>query len=357
MNTSISLPFFQHVSHQDRLLFTKHLSIMLKSGIPIAEAFDIIQAQTKTPAFAKILQSVSQDIQNGQTLSKTFSKHTEAFDHLFISMIEIGEESGTLEQTFVFLSEQLTKQYALKQKIRGALMYPGLVVTAASIMGGFISLFILPQLVSFFDSFDSDLPITTEILLIFATTMKQHGVYIISGIGILLFALSMITRHPKVKPYWHYLLLKLPIIGTLITYSNLAYFSRNLGILIKSGVPIARSLEITEKSFSNIVFKRAIARVHTSLAKGISINNALSNKSNIIFPQMVCKMVAVGEKTGKLDETLLYLGDFYEDEIDVLSKNLSSTLEPILLLVIGLGVGFIALAIISPIYELTGSIR
>lgn len=330
---------------------------MLRAGIPIAEAFDIIQDQTKTPAFSNVLQEVSNDIKSGLTLSKTFSKHKDIFDHLFISMIEIGEESGTLEQTFVFLSEQMAKQYALRQKIRGALMYPMLVVTAAVIMGGFISLFILPQLVSFFDAFDTDLPIATVILLFFATKMKQYGIGIIAGGILALFLAYTIIHLKKVQPYWHHFILHLPLMGKLIAYNNLAHFSRNLGILIKSGVPIARALEITEASISNLSFKSAVARISISLSKGRNINDALSDRTNRVFPPMVCKMVAVGEKTGKLDETLLYLGDFYEDEIDAISKNLTTTLEPILLLVIGLGVGFIALAIISPIYELTGSIR
>lgn len=357
MKKSINPTLFNRVSYKEKLLFTKHLSVMLKSGIPIAEAFDIIRDQTKTHGFSRILNEISSDIKGGQTLSKSLGKHDKTFDHLFISMIEIGEESGTLEQTCVFLSEQMAKQYSLRQKIRGAMMYPGIVLAAATIMGGFISLFILPQLVSFFDAFDTELPITTVILLFVANAMKDYGIYIVSGFIVSGLAGYTIVHLRAVKPYWHRFILSLPLIGKLITYSNLAHYSRNFGILIKSGVPIARALEITGDSLSNLTFKSAVARVYGSLSKGTDINTALSEKSNKVFPPMVCKMVAVGEKTGKLDETLLYLGDFYEDEIDVISKNLSTTLEPVLLLFIGLGVGFIALAIISPIYELTGSIR
>jgi type IV pilus assembly protein PilC len=330
---------------------------MIKSGIPIAEAFEIIHDQTKSPAFEKVLQKITQDIKNGQTLAESLKKHPRVFDQLYVSMIEIGEESGTLEKTLEYLSDQQEKDYDLQQKIKTAMLYPGLVLAATTIMGGFMSFYILPKLVDFFEAFDTDLPITTQILLWFATIMKNYGVVIVISIVILAIGFSSLLKLKSVKPVWHRFILRIPLIGPFIVNGQLARFSRNLSILLKSGVPISRSLEVTAYSLSNITYQKDLLVINQSLSKGKNISDALSNPRFKHFPGIVQKMINVGEKTGQLEDTLLYLADFYEDEIDAQSKRLSTILEPLLLLGIGLVVGFIALAIISPIYELTGSIR
>lgn len=347
---------FNRVSFLEKLLFTKHLAVMMKAGIPISEAISTLLDQTKSKGFKKILSEVVADVKNGQSLTKTFKKHPKVFDEFYISLIEVGEESGALEKNLEFLAKQLAKDYSLRQKIQGAMLYPGIVFFATTVMGGFISFFILPQLVDFFAAFNTTLPITTRILLFFANLMKNYGIIIITGL-----ILSGLTGYwliglPKVKPKWHSLMLKFPLFGTLIAYGQLAHFSRNLGVLLSSGVPVIRSLETTSSTLSNLKFRNDLLEVTRALTKGKNIGQALEQKKYNEYPPIVSKMINVGEKTGKLDETLLYLGDFYEDEIDNISKNLSTTLEPILLLIIGLVVGFVAIAIISPIYELTGSI-
>jgi len=345
------------ISHLDRLLFTKHLATMIKAGIPIAEALASLADSAKSVRLKKIIKNLLQNVQNGQSLADSLKKHPKAFDNFYISMIQVGEEAGTLEQNLEFLSLQLKKDYTLHQKIKGALLYPELVFLSTIIMGGFISLFVLPKLVSFFDSFNVNLPTTTKILLWFANLMKNHGLSIISGLVLLVFAATFILNLSKVKPWWHKVMLKLPLFGNLIASGQLARFSRNLGTLIKSGVPITRSLDITADTLSNLKFKNDLKQISQILSKGKNIGEALEDKAFNEFPGIVSKMISVGEKTGKLEDTLLYLSAFYEDEIDNVSKNLTTTLEPILLLTIGLIVGFVALAIISPIYELTGSIR
>lgn len=357
MKLTAQVSILNRVSFQDKLLFTKHLDTMIKAGIPIDEALETLVDQAKSPVFNKILSKVLSDVENGQSLSKSLEKHPKVFDQFFISLIQVGEESGTLEENLSFLSKQLAKDYRLRSKVRGAMFYPALVFSAAIILGGFISFFILPKLVDFFQSFDIELPLTTRLLLIISNIMKNYGLYILIGliVGAILF--RIIIRLSAIRPKWHALLLRLPLFGKMIVYGQLSRFARNFGTLIKSGVPITKSLNITASTLSNLKFRNDLASVEELLAKGKNIGETLKSKNYFEYPPIVSRMIAIGEKTGKLDETLLYLGDFYEDEVDDLSKNMSTVLEPFLLVAIALVVGFVALAIISPIYELTGSIR
>lgn len=357
MKLTAQLNLFSRVSFLEKLLFTKHLATMVKAGIPIAEALDTLVEQAKTRTFKNVLSSVLADIENGQALAKSLGKHPQVFDQFYISLIEVGEESGTLEENLEFLAKQLAKDYNLRKKIQGAMLYPALVFLATFIMGGFISLFILPKLVDFFEAFEVELPLATKILLFFANIMKNYGIVLFISAFVLLLLGYFTLQLSKVKSVWHRMILKLPLFGNLIVYEQLARFSRNLGVMLKSGVPVTRSLETTAHTLSNLKFKKDLLEIEKILAKGKNIGDTLEQKKFSEFPPLVAKMISVGEKTGKLDETLLYLGDFYEDEIDNISKNLTTILEPILLITIGLVVGFVALAIISPIYELTGSIR
>lgn len=357
LKTNIDLPFLNKVSPQDLLFFTKHLAIMMKAGIPITDGLETLVEQTKSSNFKTTLGVVLEDIRNGKSLAVALKKHPKVFDEFYYSLIEIAEEAGTLDESLEFLAAQLSKNYSLKKKIQGALMYPTIVLIATTLMGGFISLYILPQLVEFFESFQIDLPFTTKILVVFSKIMKSYGILIFGAGGGLVLLTYLLTKNPKVKPAWHSLQLRLPIVGPLISYGQLASMCRNLGTLIKSGVPVAHSIEVTANTLSNYRFKADLYDISKSLTKGKNIGDSMIEGKYEIFPPIVSRMIAVGEKTGKIDETLLYLGDFYEDEVDDISKNLSTVLEPILLITIGLVVGFVALSIISPIYTLTGSIH
>lgn len=352
------------VSFLDKLLFTKHLAVMIRSGITVAESLETLVAQTKSSHFRHILSLVLADVENGKSLATALQKHPAVFDQFYTSLVEVGEESGTLENNLDFLGRQLNKDYALRKKIQGALLYPTIIFFATTVMGGFISLFILPKLVDFFSAFQIKLPLSTQILLFFANLMKNHGVIIILGLFGLTSLFSFIIQIPSIKRRWHRFILLFPLFGNLLISGQLAHFSRNLGTLLKSGVSILTSLQTTKHTLDNLAYREALDHVQEEIKKGKSLatgletfHASLGGHTIILFPPLVIKMIAVGEKTGKLEETLLYLSDFYDDEIDNFSKNLTTVLEPILLLGIGLIVGFVAIAIISPIYELTGSIR
>lgn len=357
MNLSAQLQFTRKPKQLDVLLFTKHMATMIKAGIPISDALSTLSAQTNSLSFRKIIDAVSADVQNGQTFAKALGKHPRVFDQFYVSLIGISEKSGSLDENLEFISKQLAKNYNLKKKIQTAMLYPTLIFIAVTIMGGFISFFILPQLVDFFSAFDIELPLTTRILLFIANAFKNYGVLIAIGFVGTFISLKLLTKTKYIKPLWDTFLIKIPIFGTFVSSSNLAQITRNLGVLIKSGVPVAQSIDITAGTLSNLKFKNDLLRIGASLTKGRNISESIEKGNYHEFPPLVSKMIGVGEKTGKLDESLLYLGDFYEEEIDNFSKNLTTILEPLLLITIGLVVGFVALAIITPIYELTGSIR
>ena len=348
---------FKKFSFLDKLFFTKHLGIMLKSGIPVSEALENLEDQARASGFKKILKKVSTDIQQGKSLEKALSKHQKVFDSLYLSLIKIGERSGNLEENLEHLGKQLEKEHNFRKKTQSAMLYPLVVFSATILMGGGISLFILPKLVDFFESLDVELPLTTKILLFIAQIMKDHGLIIVSGCFAVLLLGCWVVRLRLIKPHWHRFLLRLPIFGSFVKYSQLSSFCRNLGIMLESGIPIIEALEISSEAMGNEVFKADVKKIGQAVEKGKSIEEALKKEKFFEFPSILARMVGVGEKTGHLEQNLLYLADFYEEEVDSVSKNFANILEPVMLLGIGLVVGFVALAIISPIYQLTGSIR
>jgi len=348
---------FNRISFLDKLFFTKHLGIMLKSGITLPEALTTLEDQAKGSAFRKILVSVSAEVQKGKSLEEAFANHPQAFDSLYLSLIKIGERSGNLEKNLDHLGDQLEKEHDFRKKIQSALLYPGLILTATFCLGGGISLFILPKLVEFFESLEVELPLTTKILLFVAQIMKNYGIFLALGCFLVLLLSYFVIQLRSIRPHWHRLLLHLPVLGAFLKNVYLSSFCRNLGIMLESSIPIAEALEICSQGLSNEVFKADIKKISQAVRQGKSIEEALNKEHFFEFPSLLKKMVGVGEKTGHLEENLVYLGDFFEKEVDSTSKDFANILEPILLLGIGLVVGFVALAIISPIYQLTGSIR
>jgi type IV pilus assembly protein PilC len=341
----------------DIVLFTKHLSMLVKSGISVAEALSILIAQTKSSYFKKVLTLVLRDVDAGKSISSSLSKFPQVFDSFYISMVEISEKSGSLDENLEFLSKQLDKYFLLRRKIQGAMLYPGLVLFAATAMGGFVSYFILPQLSGFFSTLDVDLPTSTKMLLFWANLFKYHGLIILLGFALFMIMISLLVKTKYFKPSWDKFLLFLPLVGDFLRAGEVAQISRTLGVLVKSGVQITDSLLITSQTINNSVFKNYLVEISESVNSGVGISQSIEKHKFKEFPALVTKMIGVGEKTGNLDTSLLYIGDFYEEEIDVKTKNLTTVLEPILLLGIGLVVGFLALAIISPIYELSSAIR
>ncbi len=344
------------VSVTEKLFLAKHLSIMIKAGVPVDQALETITDQS-TPELKKVLKKVNLDIDNGLSLAKSVAKYPKIFDGFFVSLVDAGEQSGNLEENLGFLADQTRKDYALKQKVQGAMLYPGLVMGATLVMGSGISWFVLPKLIDLFTSFEVALPMSTRVLMWLAFFMRDYGGYVFLGMILLVFLLILLFKWRPVKKFGHKMSLHIPVMGKIAMDGQLARFSRNLGTLLKSGIPMLSALEITGNTLSNLVFVDDLKKIREKIKTGKSIYESMESGNYPEFDQLTRRMVEVGEKSGNLEEMLIYLSDFYDDDIDTLSKSLTTLLEPILLISIGLVVGFVAIAIISPIYSLIGGIR
>ena len=343
-------------NYKDVLFFTKHLSTMIKSGVTLADALDILIEQKQSVRLEKTIKAVLKDINNGSTFRDALAKYPKIFDDFYLNLVKVGEESGNLSENMKFLAKQMAKKYNLRKKIQGALLYPALIFSSAVVIGTVLSVFILPKLLDFFTAFAGELPLSTRILLAIAELMNNYGVIVFTFIFSLPFVFILLLKNEKFKFICHSFQLRVPIIGNLIKYNELSNLSRNLGTLLSSGVPALESLSTATETAKNLLFKKELKLTEEKVQEGKSISWAMLNAEKTVFPPLFFKMIEIGEKTGNLSDSLLYLADFYEEEIDEVSKNLSQLLEPVLLVFIGLVVGFLALAIISPIYQLTSSV-
>jgi type II secretory pathway component PulF len=349
--------FTSHLSLSDQILLAKHLAMMLGSGIALTEGLALNKDHTTSRVARTTIDSLIQDVQNGQSLTIALT-NTNRFSPLFVSLVEIGEESGTLDQRLQQLAIYLDQQRTLQQKILSSLLYPAIVISAVLILGGVISIFILPQLVDFFQAFDTALPLSTQILLNISVFAKQFGLITIFSLLVGGFFLSLLLQTPLLKPIWHRVQLSLPLFGSIIKAYNLARVMQTYEILLKSSMPIVEATEKAQQAISNLEMKMILQRFRLQLEQGNPLAASLHQAdTHSIIPTLAVRLFAVGNETGKLEETCAYLHDYYEQDIEIRTKNLTTLLEPVLLIIIGLVVGFVALAIISPIYELTGSIR
>lgn len=349
--------FSSHIQLSDRVLFARHLSMMLRSGISLPEGLRILEMETRTPVFRKVLSSVCQDIESGKKLAEALRAHPKDFDLFFVSVVEVSEESGTLSENLDFLAKQLSKEYTLQKNIQGILLYPLLVLGMAVVMSGFISIFILPKLLDLFSSLDVALPWSTRALLSFAAIMQAHGVLIFSALFGVFVVGRLVVRSGPVKPFWHAFLLSIPIVGPFLRAVSLGRFFRGLGIMMKSGLPLVHALGVEERSLQNRVFRRYAEELGKGVSRGTELSTLLERSKYRHMPILATKMIAVGERTGKLDESFFFLGRYFDEEVDAVARRFSTLLEPALLFAIAGIVLFIALSIITPIYSLTGSLQ
>lgn len=340
---------------ETKALFAKHLAIMQKAGLTLIESLEII-LESATGKFKHVLTGVLKSIESGNTLSSSFSRYPKVFNSVFISSIYAGESSGTLDQSLENLAVQLEKERELHLKIKGAMLYPSVVLSAAFILGSVLSFLVLPKIIPLFEGLNMKLPFTTRLLISFSHFMERNGTFVFVGLILFLVFMFWLVKQKFVKPFTHLLFLKIPIVKNIVKNANLARFSRTLGMLLKSGLSIDSALQVTRDTMTNYYYAKSLSDVSIRVSKGVKLSENLEQYNNL-YPKMVSKMILVGEESGRLDETLLYLSDYYDLEVDNSAKTLSTAIEPILLIIIGLVVGFLALSIITPIYSITGNIR
>jgi len=336
-------------------LFAKHLAIMLRAGIPVTETLKISESSTQGN-LKKIIGETLSSVRAGHSLSSSFANYPKVFSNLFVNVTRAGERSGTLVENLENIARELKKEKELISKIKGALLYPIVVLSAAFVLGIVLAFVVLPKITPLFEGLKMKLPFTTRVLILVSHIIQNYGAYIFPGIIIFVIFVFWLTRRSFVKPVTHWFLLHIPIVNRITKNANFSRFARTLGMLLKSGVNIDEALDITKMTMENYYFRRALDRVSRRVSMGVRLAEGLEESGNL-FPLILTKMVGVGEESGKIEETLFYLGDFYEGEVDTATKALSTAIEPILLLIIGLVVGFLALSIITPIYNITGNIR
>lgn len=346
---------FLRVPLRDQILFAKHLSLMVKSGMPILDSLRLIKKQSQSKPFSKILNQLIINVERGQFLSAGLEQYRHVFGPLFLNIIRIGETSGTLAENLNYLAEELQKKQELARKIKGAMLYPIIVFITMVVIVSLLMFFVFPKLTKVFDDLKVPLPLTTRILININKYVLQNWPNIIVLVIAVLIIFWAILRIKKIRFYYHYLLLKLPIFGSMAININMANFTRTLGILLKSGIKIVDSLTIAAESLPNSVYQKELKTAAQEISRGEQIYKYFSKRTSI-FPIMISQMIEVGESTGNLTETLFYLSDFYETEVEAMTKNLSGILEPILLVIMGAIVGFVVLSTILPIYQITRSL-
>ncbi|MEA1937057.1 MAG: type II secretion system F family protein [Patescibacteria group bacterium] len=343
----------KRVSVVDKMLFTRHLGVMLKAGLSFSRALTVLSEQTNNAYFKEILEGIKKDVQRGNSLAKSLEKHPKVFDGLFVNMIRVGEASGNLEEVLDILSLQLKKSHELTSKVKGAMMYPAVIVFAMVVIGVLMMIFVIPTLLNIFKDMEVELPATTKAIIFISDAFQNQGIFILLGVIILSALFSWTIKTAKGKKAFDCFLLRLPAIGKIISKINMARFSRTLSSMVSSGVSIVNALEIISGTLGNTYYKESVKSACAEMQKGVALSEVIGRYDKLYYPLMT-HMIEVGEETGTLEDTLKQVAEFYEEEIDQITSNLSSIIEPVLMLVIGGAVGFFAVSMIQPMYGIMG---
>ncbi len=347
---------FSRIKTEELIIFTKNLSGMLQAGLSLFRALSVLNKQTKNTAFNKILTSLSNEINAGGTLSSGFMKFPNVFSKLFVSITRAGEESGNLDDALSEISMNLEKAHSLTKKIKGALIYPGVILSAMILVGVLMFAFVVPTLASTFKELGVQLPASTRFIIFLGNFFYQYLILSFVLIIGFIFIIISFLKASFMKKYVDFIIIRLPIIGNLSKELNTARTTRTISSLLLSGVSITRAIEITEDVVQNIYYKKVLNKAKEEIEKGAPFSKAFEENQNL-FPIMMTEMVQVGEETGKLSDMLLQVASFYEGEIENKTKNLSVIIEPVLMVFIGATVGFFAISMISPLYSVMDNIK
>jgi len=352
---SFSVPFSGRVSLTSKLMFARNLKVLVAAGVSLPRSLKILSEQTKNKKLRKTLLEIREEIIKGKSFSESLESYSDVFSELFVNMIRVGEETGTLEDVLGVLTRQIEKDHQLKSKIKGAMVYPAVIIFAMAVIGALMLVLVVPKLAEVFEEMDIELPATTKMIIAFGSFLSNYW-YLIPTIFLVIVFLARFCLKTKIgKMIFDTAILKMPIINSIVIKTNSAYTTRTLSSLISAGVPIVRSLEIVSRSLTNVHYKRAIANSAEEVRKGAKLAETFSQYSKI-YPNLIIQMMQVGEETGETSEILKKLSDFFEEEVINATKNLSTIIEPVLMLIIGGVVAFFAISMIQPIYGMMGSL-
>ena len=345
----------QPVSLTEKIMFTRNFQVMVGAGISLPRSFKILSEQTENKKFKNILNKTAEEITKGKILSDSLALYPRVFSEFFVNMIRVGEESGTLEKVLGNLISQMEKEYELKSKVKGAMIYPAIIILAMLGIGILMLVTVVPSLAATFEDLGVELPFATKMIINLAAFLSEKWYLLVLcafGLGLLS---RLILKTQKGGKTMDSFILKIPVVAPIAKKTNTASIVRILGSLIDSGVPIVRSLEIISRTLGNFYFKQSLIEAAKKVEKGEKLSTSLKPYHNL-YPPLVSQMIEIGEETGETSVILSKLADFFEQEVSNATKNLSAVIEPVLMLVIGAAVGFFAVSMIQPMYSMLGTI-
>ncbi len=354
-NISISLPFIHSIKTQEKINFARNLGSMITAGLAMSRALNVMERQTKNKELKKVLTSLQKDISEGKTLSQAMASYKNIFSSLFISMVSAGEQSGSLSESLRIVGMQMDKSYALQRRVRGAMMYPSIIMLAMAIVATLMLTYIVPTLMKTFTELNVNLPASTRFILFISTMFRDHGLLVLSALCVIVGGFIMISKTVKGRSVIDFAILKIPIIGNIVKEVNSARTARTLSSLLNSGVDVVESVRITADVIQNVHYKAVLEKAGAAIQKGDPISKIFTENEKL-YPLFLGEMMNVGEETGKIGEMLLAVAVFYEDDVDQKTKDMSTVIEPFLMVFIGAAVGFFAVAMISPMYSLVNVI-
>lgn len=353
-DSSIFNRFFNNVSFSDIVIMTRQLATMIEAGLVLSEALDILESQQTNPKLKRVLGDISRDLKGGLDLAGAIKRHPDIFPPLYSNLIRAGESSGKLDTVLIQMATNLERDREFRARIKGAMIYPAMIIIMMVVVVSIMMFFVIPRLTSLYTQSNIELPLPTKILIGTSNFFVTFWWLIIILVGVGAFMFRKWVQTPQGKEKFDFYLLKVPIVNKIITGATLTTFTRTFGLLVAAGVPILESLQIVSDVLTNNVYRNALKKSASGVERGLTLSSQLEQIP--IFPKMVSQMMRVGEETGKLDEISFKMAEYYESESDHMVKNLTVVIEPLILVLLGIGVAFLVLSIILPIYKLTTSI-
>lgn len=355
LDLAVVTELIRGVPLSEKMLFSRNLAVMISSGIPLVRSLSVLLRQTKSPFLKNAIEAIRIDIEKGSRFSNALARHPKIFSPLYSSMVQAGEATGKLDETLELLSDQLEKEHELKSRIKGALLYPAVIIIALVGIGILMMVMVVPNLKAVFEDLGTELPPTTRAIILLSDALRFYWWAFVGALPVIIVGLKFFLDSSTGKRAMAWLLLHIPLFSGLVKKINNASFARTLGSLIAGGVPILKSLQITSRTLGNVYYQEAVLEAENKVKKGEKLYTILEQYPHLYTP-LVIEMVQVGEETGKLSDLLRRIAEFYEGEVYEITKNLSTIIEPVLMLFIGGAVGFFAISIMQPIYGMMGSL-
>lgn len=342
---------FEKISVSEKMIFSRNLAVMIDAGFSLSRAIDTLSKQTINKKFKKTLKLISEEIKKGKTFNESLANYPKIFSCVFIAMIKSGEKTGNLSDSLKILGIQLKREYELKKRIKGALIYPAIIIIVMIMVGILMMIYIVPNIVSVFQELNTELPLSTKFFIKLSDLIINKGIYTLSALAVFMLVIAYFSKTSEFKKISSFIFLRLPLISGLLKKSNTAVTARTLGSLIGSGVNILEALDVTKDVLQNFYYKEVMKEAREKIEKGEQMSKVFSAHPRL-YPEIMSEMTAVGEETGKISDMLLRIASFYEHEVAAQTKDLSTVIEPVLMIIVGTAVGFFAVSMLQPMYSM-----